>query len=331
MNDDLEAGAEDQLQEQSQAKSSKRLTIALVHSQLETAVAQIKQDQNDLARTITASVLEALRLQAQQAQQPIPGPGPEAKQAEQEHAQQHQQQAAQRQGQSTNFRPDVAFGQLGVGDFDAGQQDQFQPDGRATFGESFANLLGQGYAARQAGGKSKGGGHAVQADDDSPAVNPTWRPNYVVAKTHLSASQSLCSANAPALVDQYGSVHAFLENSILRDKWNERDKHEAAVLALILDSFFRASVDLRAEYCELVYRRFVGIVYHAKDGSWTLADELLRPFQKFHRLVDDDVTDSALLLAATRAKIEAQNAPGKKRNGDAKKAEDKKAGGRKQQ
>ena len=255
---------------------------------METALAQIKQDQNDLARTITASVLEALRLQAQQ---PIPGPGPEAKQAEQEHAQQHQQQAAQRQGQSTNFRPDVAFGQLGVGDFDAGQQDQFQPDGRATFGESFANLLGR----RQAGGKSKGGGHAVQADDDSPAVNPTWRPNYVVAKTHLSASQSLCSANAPALVDQYGSVHAFLENSILRDKWNERDKHEAAVLALILDSFFRASVDLRAEYCELVYRRFVGIVYHAKDGPWTLADELLRPFQKFHRLVD--VADSALLLA----------------------------------
>ena len=62
MNDDLEAGAEDQLQEQ--AQSAKRLTIALIHSQLETAVAQIKQDQNDLVRTITASVLEALRLQA---------------------------------------------------------------------------------------------------------------------------------------------------------------------------------------------------------------------------------------------------------------------------
>ena len=75
----------------------------------------------------------------------------------------------------------------------------------------------------------------------------------------------------------------------------------------------------------------MGVVHHAKDGSWTLADELLRPFQKSHRLVDDDVTDSALLLAATRARIEAQNASSKKRSGDAKKADGGKAGGTKQQ
>ena len=72
-------------------------------------------------------------------------------------------------------------------------------------------------------------------------------------------------------------------------------------------------MDLHEEYCEIVYK-FVGIVYHAKDGSWTIADELLRPFQKSLRLVDDDVTDSALLLAATRAKIEAQHAAIKTRN-----------------
>jgi len=316
----------------SQVQPKKRLTVAGLQSQIETELAQLRLEQKGLAGSITAAVLEALRGQAQQ---PIQGPGPEAKQAEQAHAQQHQQQAAQRQpqaGQSTNFRPDVAFGQLEAGDFDAGQQDRFQPDVQAAFGGTFAKLLAENYAngARQAGGKSRGG-HAVQADDDSPVVSSAWRPSYIVAKNHISASQSLCSANVPALLGQYGSVHGFLENSILRDKWNERDKHEAAILALILDSFIQSSVDLRAEYCELAYRRFVGIVHHAKDGSWTLADELLRPFQKSHRLVDDDVTDSALLLAATRAKIEAQNASSKKRSGDAKKADGGKAGGKKQQ
>jgi hypothetical protein len=134
----------------SQVQPKKRLTVAGLQSQLEAELAQIRRD---LAGSITAAVLEALRGQAQQ---PIQGPGPEAKQAEQAHAQQHQQQAAQRQpqaGQSTNFRPDVAFGQLGAGDFDAGQQDRFQPDVQAAFGGTFAKLLGEGYAngARSAG------------------------------------------------------------------------------------------------------------------------------------------------------------------------------------
>ena len=308
----------------SQVQPRKRLTIARLQSQLEAGLAQLRLEQKGLAGSITAAVLEALRGQAQQ---PIQGPGPEAEQAEQAHAQQHQQQAAQRQpqtAQSTNFRPDVAFGQLGAGDFDAGLQDQFQPDVRAAFGETFANLLAEGYAngARQTGGEARrvgdrGGGPAVRADDDSLARNPTWRPNFVIAKAQLRRGNSLCATFLPALLERHGSVQNFLEDSILRDQWNERDKHEASTLALVLDAFIRASVDLRGEYCEIVYRRFVGIVYHAKDGSWTIADELLRPVQKVLRLVDDDVTDSALLLAATRAKIEAQHAASKKRSGKA--------------
>ncbi len=54
------------------------MTVALVQSQLETALAQIKQDL--IWRVLSRRQFsEALRLQAQQ---PIPGPGPEAKQAE---------------------------------------------------------------------------------------------------------------------------------------------------------------------------------------------------------------------------------------------------------
>ena len=95
---------------------------------------------------------------------------------------------------------------------------------------------------------------------------------------------SLCATFVPALLVRHGSVQNFLEDSILRDKWNERDKHEASTLALVLDAFIRAPVDLHEEYCEIVYRRFVGIVYNAKEGSWTIADELLRPSRSFFGL-----------------------------------------------
>jgi hypothetical protein len=301
-------------------RKAPRLTVAAVRDQMVAEIAQLRQDNREMAKVVTAAVLDALRGQVQQLHQ---GQGQfagveEAGRAEQAQYQQQHAQGAQQPPQPdqfANFCPSVAFGQLREGG------EAQQAGSSAGFRETFANLLSQGYAAKEAKrAGDRAGGSAMRADDDSLAKNPTWRPNFLIAKAQLRVGNSLCATFVPALLVRHGSVQNFLEDSILRDKWNERDKHEASTLALVLDAFIRAQVDLHEEYCEIVYRRFVGIVYHAKDGSWTIADELLRPFQKSLRLVDDDVTDSALLLAATRAKIEAQHAAIKKRNGN--KAED---------
>jgi hypothetical protein len=132
-------------------RKAPRLTVAVVRDQLVAEIAQLRQDNREMAKVVTAAVLDALRGQAQQLHQgqgQFAG-GEEAGRAEQALEQQYQQhaQGAQQPPQAdqfANFCPSVAFGQLREGG------EAQQAGSSAGFRETFANLLSQGYAAKEA-------------------------------------------------------------------------------------------------------------------------------------------------------------------------------------
>ena len=101
-------------------KPAPRLTVAAVRDQMVAEVAQLRQDNREMAKVVTAAVLDALRGQVQQLHQ---GQGQfagveEAGRAEQAQYQQQHAQGAQQPPQAdqfANFCPSVAFGQLREG------------------------------------------------------------------------------------------------------------------------------------------------------------------------------------------------------------------------
>ncbi len=119
------------------------------------------------------------------------------------------------------------------------------------------------------------------------AARPSTRPEgrTISSQRQLRVGDSLCAAFVPALLVRHGSVHKFLEDSILRKNTTATSTRPVERVHLSISGPLRGVSRDRV-------RRSAGIVYYAKDGLW-IADELLRPFQKFLRLVFDDVTDSA--------------------------------------
>ena len=142
-----------EVQAASLRKPAPRLTVAAVRDQMVADIAQLRQDNREIAKAVTAAVLDALRGQAQQPHQgqgQFAG-GEEAGRAERALEQQHQQQGAQQPSQAeqfANFCPSVAFCQLREGG--EAQQAGFS----AGFRETFANLLSQAAPPRRRSGRA---------------------------------------------------------------------------------------------------------------------------------------------------------------------------------
>ena len=149
----------------SEEAGAPRLTVVAVRDQMVAEIAQLRQENIEMAKAVTAAVFgHAQGAGAATA----PGSGPVCR---------------RRGGWAGGASPGAAVPAAGG-------------TAASTDSETFANLLSQG--RRRSGQATGEGARRWQADDDSLAKNPTWRPNFLIAKAQLRVGDSLCATRPSA-------------------------------------------------------------------------------------------------------------------------------------
>ena len=168
----------------SEEAGAPRLTVVAVRDQMVAEIAQLRQENIEMAKAVTAAVFgHAQGAGAATA----PGSGPVCR---------------RRGGWAGGASPGAAVPAAGG-------------TAASTDSETFANLLSQG--RRRSGQATGEGARRWQADDDSLAKNPTWRPNFEDSilrdkwlSAHMLPPRALAALGYLELVRSLGVVYFLL-------------------------------------------------------------------------------------------------------------------------